>query len=103
MTRSGLIAAWFAFALLLTGCSTPKKCSPVQVAPGIYEGCLPATEQDFEALREQGVRTVLSLETLTWHSVPERKLAERHRMTFRNVPILPSILRPSDDSIRKVL
>ena len=88
--------------LLLTGCSTTQ-CRPVRVAPGIYEGGLPTTQRDFEILQGCGIHTILSLETLYYHVAPERQLVERHGMLFRNVPICPSIVPPSERQVKKAL
>ena len=88
---------------LHTGCATRPICSPVQVAPGVFSGCMPASAVDFRVLRRHGVRTILSLETMACHVVPERKLAQQFAMEFRNVPILPSFIPPTERRIREGL
>ena len=98
-----------AFAALLgmvagvSGCATGPKFSPREVAPGIFEGRLPATPQDFQALRRAGVRTILSLETMPYHIGPERQLAAQSGIAFRNVPILPSMIPPRPERVREAL
>jgi hypothetical protein len=73
------------------------------VAPGIFEGCKPRTQADFVTLRRQGIRTILSLETLSLHIEPERRLAEENGFIFRNVPIVPSPLQPSEQQVKEAL
>lgn len=103
MRRIKIVGALLAFGTLVTGCTTPSKCVPLQVAPGVFEGCLPVTEKDFQTLHQNGIRTVLSLETLIYHISPERKLARQAGITFRNVPILPSIVRPREQRVKEAL
>src|SRR5690348_6236640 len=95
-----------AFCLLLAlcaGCATRPPCSPVQIAPGVFSGCMPASADDFRVLRHHGVRTILSVETMTCHVVPERKLAHQFGMEFRNVPILPSVIPPTERQVKEAL
>ena len=85
------------------GCATPSKCRPAEVAPGILDGCKPRTQEDFETLRKQGIRTILSLETLPWNIRPERRLARKNGIAYRNVPILASPLKPREKRVKEAL
>ena len=86
----------------LSGCKTPAPCVPNPVAPGIFDGCLPVTKGDFANLRQHGIRTVLSLETMTLHIEPERRAALKEGLVFRNVPLLPSLVVPRERQIRAI-
>src|SRR5258708_29826526 len=85
------------------GCATPSKCRPAEVAPGILDGCKPRTQEDFETLRKQGIRTILSLETLPWNIRPQRRLARKNGIAYRNVPILASPLKPREKPVKEAL
>jgi protein tyrosine/serine phosphatase len=66
-------------------------------------GCKPRTQADFDGLCEQGVRTILNLETLHLHIEPERRLATKNGINFRNVPIIPSPFEPSERQVKQAL
>jgi len=87
-----------------SGCiAPPKKFEINEFAPGIYLGCKPHSQAQFDKLRARGIRTVLSLETLPWDIYPERKLARQNGMIYRNVPILASPLAPRDKRVRQAI
>ena len=93
----------FAAGILGAGCLSPSSCSPQEITPGIYQGSQPRTPADFAALRRQGIRTILSVEVLTCHVVPEARLARQNGFVFRNIPILPSPVPPRQQSVQRVL
>ena len=84
-------------ALLAAGCASNKPFWMRQVSPGIYEGYKPRTQDDFDALRSHGMRTILSLEELPWDIWPERKHAHESGFEYRDVPILASPPAPSQN------
>lgn len=87
-----------------SGCSAPCRHFDFhQVSPGIYVGCRPRHTEDFAALHQCGIHTILSLETCLWHVKPERKAAARHQITFCNVPILASPFGPTERSVKEAL
>ncbi|PWU08867.1 MAG: hypothetical protein C5B50_28740 [Verrucomicrobia bacterium] len=98
---------WFVVSGLVvfsTGCTTPpKKFEIKEFAPGIFLGCKPHSQEQFDLLHQRGVRTVLSLETLPWDIRPERKLARDNGIMYRNVPILASPLAPREKRVRQAL
>jgi hypothetical protein len=65
-------------------------------------GCRPTTQPDFDKLRKQGIRTIL-LETFSSHIAPERKLADKNEIVFRNVPVFASPLPPKEETIKDAL
>jgi protein-tyrosine phosphatase len=79
------------------------KCSPAKIGPGVYQGCKPRTPADFAALRREGIRTIVNLETLYLHVEPERRLAEQNGIRFINIPLLASPLKPSERTVREIL
>lgn len=98
-----LAAVWTIAAVALgAGCTSPK-CSPAQIGPGVYQGCKPRTSADFAALRREGIRTIVNLETLNLHVEPERRLAEQNGIRFINIPLLASPLKPSERTVRQIL
>ncbi|HEV2392790.1 MAG TPA: hypothetical protein VG146_10555 [Verrucomicrobiae bacterium] len=54
-------------------------------------------------LRQQGVRTILSLQTMPWDIWPESRKARHYGLEYRNVPILASPLEPCDEQVRQAL
>jgi hypothetical protein len=66
-------------------------------------GCKPKTQQDFHGLREQGIRTILSLETWYMHIEPERRLARQNGIGYTNVTIWATPLEPSEQQVKKAL
>jgi protein tyrosine phosphatase (PTP) superfamily phosphohydrolase (DUF442 family) len=102
--RRAKVAAGIILAGVLgTGCVSPSNCSPREITPGIFQGSKPITAADYARLHQQGIRTILSLETMTCHIEPERKLARENGLGFRNVPILPSPLEPNERRVREAL
>src|SRR5467141_1697493 len=101
--RAGLIIGVALSAGILGGGCVTSKCHPVQVSPGIMDGCKPRTQEDFDALRKQGIRTILSLETLPWNIWPERRLARKNGIAYHNVPILASPLKPREKRVKEAL
>ncbi len=87
-------------ACLCGGCAGPR-C--IKVSPGIYEGHKPWTEGDFNALRAEGIQTILSLELYPWDVWPERWQAHRGGFAYLDVPILASMLPPREPDVRQAL
>jgi len=85
------------------GCRGFPECRPSAAAPGIYTGCKPRTQEDFDGLRQQGIRTILSLETWYMHIEPERRLARENGIGYTNVGIWASPLEPSEKQVKKAL
>lgn len=101
--NAALCLAAFA-GILLAGCSTtPRPLAMRQVSPWIFEGPKPKTDADFVTLRNRGIRTILSLQTLTAAVEPERRRAAANGMAFRNVPIFASPFPPQERHVREVL
>ncbi len=91
-------------ALWCAGCASQPRPLPItQVGSGIFIGPKPHTQADFDALKQQGVRTILSLETFFWHNRPARRLAEENGLEYRNVPILASPLEPSEKRVKQAV
>lgn len=88
----------------LCGCSSPcEHFNFKELSPGMFVGCRPRADADFAALRQKGIRTILSFETFTWHIAPERKRTEENGMKFQNVPIFASPFGPSEENVQKAL
>jgi hypothetical protein len=98
-----LFALAFGVMCLGGGCTTAPKCRPVTVSGEIFAGCRPRTQADFDGLRREGVRTILSLEALPWHIWPERRRAREIGLIYRNVPIMASPLEPSEQQVKRAL
>jgi protein tyrosine phosphatase (PTP) superfamily phosphohydrolase (DUF442 family) len=89
---------------LVAGCSSPcHDFSFHQAFPGVFVGCRPKKQADFDALRQNGIRTIISYESFTWHVAPERRKAQRNNIAFVNVPVFASPLGPSERSIEQAL
>ena len=99
--------AWVTFGLFVAilgpGCAILPTCHPVEVSAGIFEGCKPRDQADFDSLRQQGVRTVLSLETLPFNIWPERKRARQNGINYTNVSILATPLPPRERRVKQAL
>ncbi len=89
---------------LLSGCASPcRHFSFHEVSPGVFVGCRPKRQADFDAIRKHDVRTIISLETCAWHTGPERQKAKRNGMAFRNAPIFASPLPPNTQAVKNAL
>ena len=103
MTKSA-VGLGLAAALLCAGCASgPRPFSITEVSPGVFMGVKPRTPAEFDALKQHGIRTVLSLERFFWHNWPERRLAQENGITYTNVPILASPLEPSEKRVKEAL
>jgi hypothetical protein len=90
--------------LSCAACATEQKpFVAAQVSPGILVGRQPRGQADYETLQGHGVRTVLSLQVLPWNVDHGRRHAEKLGITFRNVPVPASPLKPSERRIREAL
>ena len=100
MKQARVFLAVVAVLILLDGCAAPcHDFSFHEAMPGIFVGCRPRHQADFDQLRECGIRTIISYETFTWHVVPERKKAERNKLAFVNVPVFAFPTVPSEESM----
>lgn len=91
-------------ALCFTGCVVARRpLVATQVSPGILTGRQPRDQVDYEALKAQGVRTILSLQVLPWDVAQGRRQAEPFGITFRNVPVPASVLKPSESRVKEAL
>ncbi len=91
-------------AVLCPGCASNGRRFPaVEVSPGLFEGPKPYHQAQFAALKEHGVRTILSLERLPWDIWLERWQARRNGLHYVNVPILASPLPPRDQRVKEAL
>ena len=89
---------------LLSGCASPcRRFSFQEISPGIFLGCRPKTQSDFDAIRTHGIGTIISFEAFTWHVEPERRMAERNGLGFRNAPIPATPLQPSEREVKEAL
>lgn len=98
------IACALLLGLLLSGCSTPCRTFTLKaISPGLFAGCRPRTQADFDALRAQGVRTILSFQSFKYHTRPERKRAQQNGIKFCDVPMFASPLPPTEAQVKKAL
>ena len=98
LQRAAIAALMFSCA----GClSTPFRVT--EVAPGIFEGQRPSSRADYQVLREHGVRTILSLEVPPWNLIQGSREASQEGFAYRDAPVLPSPLEPSEHGIREAL
>jgi protein tyrosine/serine phosphatase len=74
-----------------------------EVSPAIFRGSQPTTQADFDFLKARGVRTILSLQTLTWDILPERRDAHHNEIEYRNVPLLALPLAPDERRVKEAL
>jgi protein tyrosine/serine phosphatase len=74
-----------------------------EVSPGIFRGSQPTTQADFDFLKARGVRTILSLQTLPWHSATERRNAHHNEIEYRNVHMMAFPLAPSERRVKEAL
>jgi protein-tyrosine phosphatase len=89
--------------LLCCGCSTAHSSLQItEIAPGVFDGPKPRSQSDFQALREKGIRTIVSLQTLTGDIEPERKRAAKNGFEYVNVPILASPFGPREEKVRQL-
>lgn len=103
-TSTELFVCAASAALLFSGCSTaPLSLSIHETSPGVFEGRKPKTEADFATLRQNKIRTILSLQTLTCAVEPERKRAEQNGLALLNVPILASPFGPRERNVKAAL
>lgn len=90
--------------LFWSGCASPcHHFSFHEALPGVFVGCRPKSQADFDHLHKCGIRTIVSYETFNWHVAPERRKAEQNRIAFVNVPIFASPFGPSEQSMRRAL
>lgn len=103
LNKAGTATAGLAAVLMLcAGCaSTPFLLT--EVSPGIFEGSKPRTQADFDALRQHGIRTILSLQQMPWDTYPEHRRTKKNGLAYRNVPILASPLEPGEKSVEETL
>lgn len=99
----GLVLAGGMAALLCTGCVSAQKFKMREVAPGLFEGCKPVTAAQFEQLRARGIRTILSVQGLSWDIRPEARRAREHGLLYVDVPILASPFPPAEDKVKEAL
>jgi tyrosine-protein phosphatase SIW14 len=74
-----------------------------QVTETIFRGALPETEEDYQYLKSIGIKTIISLETMSWHIEPDRKMAEKHGIKFVSAPVLGAPVQPSEASVNNAL
>jgi len=74
-----------------------------EVAPGIFRGSQPTTQADFDFLKARSVRTILSLQTLSWDILPERRDAHHNKIEYRNVYIVAFPLPPGETRVKEAL
>jgi protein-tyrosine phosphatase len=104
MKQAQVFLALLAALMLLDGCASPcHDFSFHEDMPGIFVGCRPRHQADFDQLRQRGIRTIISYETFTWHVAPERKKAERNKLAFVNVPVFAFPTVPSEESMEQAV
>ena len=74
-----------------------------EVAPGIFRGSQPTTQADFDFLKARSVRTIPSLQTLSWDILPERRDAHHNKIEYRNVYIVAFPLPPGETRVKEAL
>lgn len=98
--RAVAVSAAFCFL----GCVAARRpLVTTQVSPGIFTGRQPRDQVDYEALKAQGVRTILSVQVLPWDVARGRRQAELFGITFRNIPVPASVLKPRESLIKQAL
>lgn len=103
LTPSTFLAAVLLGGAVGAGCVGASRCSPAQIAPGIFQGCKPTTQADFEALHRDGIRTIISLEAFYYHTAPERAMAEQNGLVFIDIPVWPLPLPPREKRVKEAL
>jgi protein-tyrosine phosphatase len=89
-------------SLCLSGCTTARPLNITEIAPGVFDGRKPRSKADFDTLTAKGIRTIVSLQTMTWDVAPERKLAAQHGIGFTNIPIGASLFGPSQRKVQQL-
>ncbi len=74
-----------------------------QISEELFRGSRPNSAEDFEFLKSRGIKTIVSLEQMFWHTRPERKKAESYGIQFYDVDVRGSPVQPSEESIQKIL
>jgi protein tyrosine phosphatase (PTP) superfamily phosphohydrolase (DUF442 family) len=104
--RSGamaLRAVAVGIGLCCAGCEGHRPFVATPVAPGLLVGRQPRGQADYEVLRGQGVRTILSLQVMPWDVAYGRSHAETFGFAYRNVPVPASPLEPGEARIKDAL
>jgi len=89
--------------LCCAGCAGHRPFVATPVAPGILVGQHPRGAADYDLLRAQGVRTILSLQVMPWDVAHGRSLAKTFGFAYRHVPVSASPLEPGQASIQEAL
>ena len=98
-----LCAVALGIGLCSTGCAGHRPFVATPVAPGLLVGRQPRGQADYELLRAQGVRTILSLQVLPWDVAYGRSHAETFGFAYRHVPVSASPLEPGQAHIKAAL
>jgi protein-tyrosine phosphatase len=89
--------------ILFAGAANAEIERFAEVSPGIFRGSKPTTQADFDFLKAHEVRTILSLQTLPWDIITERRHARENKIEYRNVYILAFPLAPSESRVKDAL
>ena len=90
-------------AVIFTGCAAPLQVSMREIAPGVFDGPRPGTQDDFAVLRQHGIRTLVSLEVFTFDVAPVRRRAEQNHIRFINIPVAAAPWAPSEEKVKLLL
>jgi hypothetical protein len=74
-----------------------------EALPGIFEGRKPTSNADFAALRQHGIRTIVSVQAMAGAVNRERRHAQQTGFCFRNVPIVASPFGPREQNVKAAL
>lgn len=74
-----------------------------EVSPGIFRGAMAEDEQDYETLREMGIRTVVSLQSMPFNTSWDRWNTEHRGMGFVHAPLLPWFFEPGDEGVDRAV
>ena len=71
-----------------------------KVSDGIYRGSLPVNELDHDYLHKLGIKTILSIESMPWHTLTEPGKDQRHGFKYEHVTMAATPLQPWDSTIQ---
>ena len=79
-----------------------KKITPVDEF--IYRGPRPSDDSDYELLKnEYHISTIISLETMPWHTIPEHRAAHHYRINYIRVGMIPSPIEPRESTVERAV
>ena len=74
-----------------------------QLDEGVYKGSKPRTDTDFAFLQSKGIKYILNLKFLPFHSGREKRKAKSYGMVYLSVFINASPFSPSEKHVNRAL